>query len=62
MDQHDFAHGPLDGFYALLGHAMVVAQQRDMRRVGTRPVRFAVQRVAQALLQDIEADRAVIAA
>src|SRR6478735_6927780 len=61
VHQHDFADRPFDRLDALLGHAMAVAQQSDVRREGPRPARLPIQRVTQTLLQDLQADRAVIA-
>ena len=61
LHQHDLAHGPFDRLDALLGHAMAIVQQRDVRCERTRLARLSVQGVAQPLLQDIEALKREIA-
>ena len=62
VDQHHLADCPFDRLDCLFGHAMLVAQQGEMRREPASGMRLLVERVAQPLLQDVETDHAVVAA
>src|SRR6185437_11216409 len=62
VHQHDFADRPFDRLDALFGYAMAVAQQGDVRGEGACLARQPIQRITQTLLQDFQADRAVLTA
>src|ERR1700761_9511650 len=56
VNQHDLAHRPFDRLDALLGYAVAVAQQRDVRRERLCLARRAVESIAHSLLQHVETD------
>src|SRR6478736_1423262 len=62
VNEHKLPHGPLDRLDPLFGHAIAIAQQSDVRREWACLARAAVERVAQALLQDFETDHTIVAA